>query len=112
MKDSEDRVNNITLNTLFDQLKELKEIILDQKEGDLKLKDNQEIEDKFEKYPDTVGLHTFRLNMWILEEFLQLVDKKDWKIQTSISKAMLLFIDNYKDDEDNNDDEEKLTNEI
>ncbi len=53
MKDSEDRVNNIflgpendqekiTLNTLLilSELKELKEIILDQKEGDLKLKDN------------------------------------------------------------------------
>ena len=82
MKDSEDRVNNITLNTLLilSELKELKEIILDQKEGDLKLKDNQEIEDKFEKYPDTFGPDTFRLNTWILEEFLQLVDKKDWKI--------------------------------
>jgi hypothetical protein len=110
MKDSEDRVNNITLNTLFDQLKELKEIILEKKEGDLKLKDNQEIEDKFEQYPDTVGLHTFRLNMWILEEFLQLVDKKDWKIQTSISKAMLLFIDNYKNENEDTQDEMNKNN--
>ena len=82
MKDSEDRVNNIflgaendqekiTLNTLLilSELKELKEIILDQKEGDLK-------------------------------EFLQLVNRKDWKIQTSITKALLLFINKYKDDED------------
>jgi hypothetical protein len=113
MKDSEDRVNNIflgpendqekiTLNTLLilSELKELKEIILDQKEGDLKLKDNQEIEEKFEEYPDNVGPHTFRVNTWVLKEFLQLVNRKDWKIQTSITKALLLFINKYKDDED------------
>ena len=38
---AENDQDKITLNTLLDELKELKEIILNKKEGDLKLKDNQ-----------------------------------------------------------------------
>jgi len=119
MKDSEENdPDKITLNTLFSQLKKLEEIILDQKDlkdlkdlkeakeakeakdGEFKLEDNQDIEEKFEKYPDNIGRHSFRLNRWVLQEFLQLVRRKRWKIQTSITKAMLLFIDHYENAED------------
>ena len=120
MKDSEENdPDKITVNTLLilAELKKLEEIILDQKDlkdGEFKSKDNQDIEDKFEKYPRNFGSFCFRLNVWVLEAFLQLVIRKGWKRQTSITKAMLLFIDHYEDDEnaENTEDDENDEDEI
>jgi hypothetical protein len=52
--------------------------------------------------------------VWVLEAFFQLVMKKGWKKQTSITKAMLLFIDHYEDYEDaeNAEDDENDEDEI
>ena len=71
-----------------------------------------DIESRFEAIPKDTGVHAFRCNTWIVKELYIIAERKKWTIKKSINIAMLLFIENYQEDEDNNDDEEKLTNEF
>lgn len=74
--------------------------------------DREDIESRFEAFPKDTAVHAFRCNSWIVKEVYKIAEKKKWTIKKSINIAMLLFIENYQEDEDNNDDEEKLTNEF
>jgi hypothetical protein len=68
----------------------------------LKKEENkQELEDK-ENTEDTEMienskyiLRSFKVNLWLLEEFLRTAKKKDMKVQTATNKAFRMFIEKY-----------------
>jgi hypothetical protein len=112
------------INQLESKLSELSESVAlkikevrEEKEEKEDRGDLGDIERKFETFPNfpkDTAVHAFRCNSWIVKELYKIAEKKKWTIKKSINIAMVLFIENYKndEDEDNNDDEEKLTNEF
>jgi hypothetical protein len=71
-----------------------------------------DVESRLEAIPKDTSVHAFRCNSWIVNVLHKIAERKKWTIKKSINIAMLLFIENYQEDENNNDDEEKLTNEF
>jgi hypothetical protein len=68
-----------------------------------------DIESRLEEIPKDSSVHAFRCNSWIVNALHKIAERKKWTIKKSINIAMLLFIQNY---EEEFDDEEELTNEF
>jgi hypothetical protein len=67
-----------------------------------------DIERKFETFPKNSAVHAFRCNTWIVNEMHKIAGKKKWTIKKSINIAMLLFLENYP--EEFEDEDEVLRN--
>jgi hypothetical protein len=83
------------------KIKEVEEV----KEDDRKTGD---VENRFENLPKNSDLHSFRCNTWIVNEMHKIAGKKKWTIKKSINIAMLLFLENYQ--EELEDEDEVLRN--
>jgi len=63
-----------------------------------RLKKGQEIEELFEEFPNVNSPHSVRSNDWLLAELQRIARKKNWSTQSAVNKALLLFIDHYQED--------------
>lgn len=62
--------------------------------------DDSEKEDLYDEDADLLEnpekqLRSFRVNSWILKEFLRVAKKRDMKVQTATNKAFRMFIEKY-----------------
>ena len=63
-----------------------------------RLKKGQKIEELFEEFPNVNSPHSVRSNDWLLAELQRIARKKNWSTQSAVNKALLLFIDHYQED--------------
>lgn len=85
------------------KIKEVEEV----KEDDRKTGD---VESRFENLPKNSDVHSFRCNTWIVNEMHKIAGKKKWTIKKSINIAMLLFLENYPEEFEDEDEDEVLRN--